>query len=388
MPPTEYSEIRAGGDRFAPGVLREIISVLLAPTIGGLCVVLSGCSRPAEETPAPASPVQTIVIEEGAASPFRRFPGTVSATQSTQLSFDVAGRLVEFPATQGLVVARGELLGLLDPENFQAELDAATARFENARDELERRRQLRERGVISDSEFEQFRKDFEVAQAAQRTARRALDDTRLVAPFDGRVARTLVNNQQNVQAKQPVLVFQNLAVLEIDIQIPESDMLLGERGVTAENARERLEAQVEFPALPGRRFDLDLKSFSTEATEAARTFRVTFYFEPPAEQNILPGMTSTVLLRRIGGTEVVDGEADVFLVPVQAVAAAGGTGWVWRLDPDSMAVSRVEVEMLGVSGDSMQIRATDLQTGDELVSSGVRFLSDGMTVRRMRSQTP
>jgi membrane fusion protein, multidrug efflux system len=97
-------------------------------------------------------------------------------------------------------------------------------------------------------------------------------DTRLVAPFDGRVARTLVNNFQNVQAHQPVLVFQSTSILEVDIQVPEADMAAAERGLTARNARDLLEARVEFPTIPDRQFDLELKSFSAEATAVTRSF--------------------------------------------------------------------------------------------------------------------
>jgi hypothetical protein len=53
-----------------------------------------------------------------------------------------------------------------------------------------------------------------------------------------------------------------------------------------------------------------------------------------------------------------------------------------------MQVSRVEVEMLGPSGDSMRLRGGTLTPNDEIVISGVRFLSDGMKVRRMQANNP
>ena len=117
------------------------------------------------------------------------------------MSFDVPGRLIEFPATQGMVFKFGELLGRLDETNFVARVDSARADFNNAHTELARRRQLHQRGVISRSELDGFQRANDVAEAALREAQRALDDTRMVAPFDGRVARTLVNNFQNVQAR-------------------------------------------------------------------------------------------------------------------------------------------------------------------------------------------
>lgn len=322
-----------------------------------------------------------MLLQEGLTQNFRRFPGEVSAARTSEMSFDVAGRIIERPAVQGMVAVAGALLARLDPENFEARLASATARLTNARDELARRRQLRDRGVISATEFDQFNTEFQVAEAAQREAQRALEDSRLVAPFDGRVARTFLNVGTSVQPKQPVLVYQDISRLEVDIEVPEQLMTTMAPGVTAENARDLLDAQVEFPALPGRRFDVSLKSFSTEATEAARTFRVSFDLDPPADVNILPGVTCTVLLRsRVTGE--APAESGIFEVPTQAVATIEGSAVLWRLDVSTMTVSPVRVELLGPAGQSMRVRSDGLQDGEEIVIAGVRFLSDGMKVGR------
>lgn len=348
-----------------------------------LCVGLIGCS-PEPERPAPVPPVMTFVIGAVSESPFRRFPGEVAATESSQMSFDVAGRIIEFPATQGMQANQGDLLGRLDDANFLTRVDAATADWTNARDELARRRQLRERGVIAQSELDQFQRAYDVADAARRDATRAFEDTRLVAPFTGQVARTMASNLQNVQAKEPVLVFQDVSAFEVDIQVPESVMSLAEQGVSAENARDRLEALVEFPSIPGQQFPLELESFSTEATRSARTFRVTFKLVRPDGANVLPGMTCTVLLRTRATGENESESDGTFLVPLSAISTADGGSWIWTIDPDTMQVSRVAAELIGPTGEAMQIRAIDLNPGDELVRSGVRFLEEGMTVQRMQ----
>jgi membrane fusion protein, multidrug efflux system len=357
----------------------------------GLLVVLagiSGCSPEKEPTPA-IPPVQTFVIATTSEAPFRRFPGEVAAADTSNMSFDVPGRLIEFPASQeGMVVKKGDLLGRLDETNFVARVDAARADFTNAKSELARRQQLLNQGAISRSEFESFERTFGVADAALRSAQRALDDTRLVAPMDGRIARRLVNNFQNVQAHQPVLVFQSKSTLEVDIHVPEADMSMAGRGVTTEELQDLIEAKVEFPAIPGRTFPLNLNSFSTEATASARTFRVSFILYPPEGQNILPGMTCTVLLRQISKTVAEPAETGVFQIPVRAVATADGKSAVWKLDPKSLQVSRVEVELLGMTGDSVKVRGANLATGDEIVTAGVRFLSDGMKVQRLPAGNP
>lgn len=348
-------------------------------------LTLSGCSKPEVSEPV-TRPVRSIILGAAPESPFRRFPGEVQASDSAEISFRVPGRITEFPATQGVNVETGTLLGRLEPETFQARLDSASTRFTIARDEYARRQQLFSRGVISRSELDSFRERFEVAEAALREAQRDLDDTRLVAPFPGRIARTLVDNFQNVQAKQPVLILQNSSLLEVDIQVPESAMALVAAGITAETAASQLEAVVEFPVLPGQTFPLYLESFSTEATASARTFLVTFNLLPPPDRNILPGMTCTVLLRAKPSDEGAMPSPGVFEVPVNAIGNHDGKSIIWILNPESLTVKSLAVELIGPTGDGMQIRSDTLQAGDEVVSTGVRFLSEGMTVRRMAAE--
>ena len=115
---------------------------------------------------------------------------------------------------------------------------------------------------------------------------------------------------------------------------------------------------------------------------------MTFNLYPPEGQNILPGMTCTVLLRQRSRLSSQLAEEDAFEVPVRAVSTADGKSSVWKLDPTSMQVSRVDVDMLGVAGDSMRLRSAALAANDEIVTSGVRFLSEGMKVRRMQANNP
>lgn len=359
---------------------RIFFPLLLLGTTSAIWL-LGGCSKPVEPPPQP-SPVRVIPLSAEISAPFRRFPGEVSAIQTSEMSFDVPGRLIERPASQGMVVSAGTLLARLDPENYQSAVDAAASRFNNAREEFNRQNQLRQRGVISAAELDRFRTEFEMAEAALRKAERDLQDTRLVAPFAGRVARTLVNNFQSVRANEPILVLQNVSQLEVDIDIPEQFMTLGEQGLTAEAAREAIEAQVEFPALPGQSFPLVLKSFRTAANPTMRTFRVTFLLTPPSGSNILPGMTSTVLVRRRGTAESKSQEG-IFEVPVQAIGSWENQPVVWVFDPSTSTAQPVPVELEGPVEAKMRLRSDQLQAGAEIITTGLRQLFPGRSVTRL-----
>ena len=103
---------------------------------------MSGCKRE-EKLVERIPPVQTFVLNENSEASFRRFPGEVAAADTSNLSFDVPGRLIEFPGSQeGLVVKRGICLDAWMRPISLREVDAARADFTNAQSELTRRRQL------------------------------------------------------------------------------------------------------------------------------------------------------------------------------------------------------------------------------------------------------
>lgn len=353
----------------------------------GITLFAAGCSKP-KETVAATPPVKIFQLPASHEAPFRSFPGEVSALENARLSFDVSGRLTDFPVYDGRIVQAGDLIGRLDQGDFRAALDSARARFTAAQQEFERAKTLRQRNVIAQNELDRHREARDVSEAALRTAQKALDDTQLFAPFKGRISERLVRNFQNVRAQEPVVLLQNVTSLEIDVQIPESLMALVNRDTSAAEARKLVEARAEFAALPGEQFPITLRSFATRANPSSRTFLVSFDLTPPDDRNILPGMTSTVQLRfrNPNGTPII--EPGIYEIPVRALGTDAGQTWVWRWNAQTGIVSRVPVEMLGLVGEFVQIRAIDLKPGDELVASGVRFLSEGATVRRLETRQP
>ncbi|MCX7869658.1 MAG: efflux RND transporter periplasmic adaptor subunit, partial [Terrimicrobiaceae bacterium] len=237
----------------------------------------AGCKPPPQPPPAPQPrAVQLFTLDAAAESGFRSFPGEVAAVANLELSFDVGGRLIEFPVYDGMLLEAGQLVGRLEDNDFRAEADSARAQFLTARQEFDRQQQLFNRRVISRSELDRHREAFDIAEARLRTATKALEDTQLLAPFRGRVSHRFVRNFQNVNARQPIILLQDVSRLKVDIQLPEAFMSRLPPEATAAQAAAWIEARAEFAALPGRYFALALDSFAPRASPASRTFPVSF----------------------------------------------------------------------------------------------------------------
>jgi multidrug efflux pump subunit AcrA (membrane-fusion protein) len=102
----------------------------------------------------------------------------------------------------------------------------------------------------------------------------------------------------------------------------------------------------------------------------------------PKDFRVLPGMTATV---EVDFSRVIAAD-NAKWVPITAVQADSGLdARVWRLDPGTMTVKSQPVEIGRMRGDRIEVKA-GLIGGEEIVSVGAAYLSEGMRVTRMPSR--
>ncbi len=339
-------------------------------------IMLPGCSEPPAEPPPVVRPVKIVTIGDSGTNQRRELPGTVKAVQHADMGFEVGGRITEFLVNEGQRVTQGTVLARLDARDYQASLDQAQAAFRKARSDLERSERIyaEDPGAISTSKIDTDRKAVEVAEADVRKAEKAVQDAELRAPFDGVVARRLVEDFQNVQPKEPVLVLQDISQLEIEVAVPERDISRGSVKRTPEEITERVQPKVELSSLPGRQFPAAVKEFATTADAATRTFQVRLTFTPPEDASVLPGMTARV-------TYNASADDGVTLPSHAAFADESGAAHVWLVDAETMKVRKQAVQLGDLTGAEVEI-LDGLTNGDLVAVSGVGQLREGMEVRR------
>ena len=352
----------------------QSIALVLSLSFG---LLLAGCGEPPAEKAPPIRPVKVHTIGSLEPAAMREFPGTIRALQTAEMGFEVPGRITEFLVLEGKEVEKGAVLARLDAADYEQELNVAQANLKKAQADLTRSLNIQKEdaGAISKEEIEEHQRIVDVEQAKLEIAQKGVDDTELKADFAGVMARKLVEDFANVLAKQPVLILQDNSVLEIEVAVPERDLVRRKNETeTKDETSERLEAKVIVSALPDREFPARIKEFATTADPVTRTFSVKLNFDNPEDVNILPGMTARVRV-------VVDPQS-AWSVPVTAAQAdENEQPYVWKVDSESMTVSKSPVELGPLTGD--RVLLTDgVQKGDLVVISGVTSLREGMQVRK------
>ncbi len=356
-------------------------NILLAVSLG--TSLLAGCGGEVEVPPPQSRPVKVFTVEGPGSEALRSFPGSVQASQRADLSFRVSGTLQEIQVREGENVVRDQLLAQLDPTDYQIALEDRQATFDNAERNFERAKELIKDGNISKLDYDRMEAEFRTSRAALTQARQDLEYTELRAPFDGTIGRREVENFEDVISKQTIFRFQNLD--QIDILIDLSESLV--RSISPDpsdtqpgaQANRRVDAIASFEGRGDFSFPLDIKEVATKADPQTQTFRVTMTMPQPAEFLVLPGMTANV---QVDFSKIMEADSAKW-VPITAVQADGALeARVWKIDPDTMTVNSHPVKIGRMSG--RRIEVTDgLYGGEEIVSVGAPYLSEGMRVTRM-----
>ncbi|WP_274427237.1 efflux RND transporter periplasmic adaptor subunit [Chelativorans sp. YIM 93263] len=335
-------------------------------------LLLAACSE-SEANKAAEPQVQTVAIEpvsQSTAVGTRNFVGRLAPVSTVDVSFRVGGELIDLPVSEGATVKKGALLAALDPADYELALRQAQLSAELAKSDFERKEKLLATSSISRAVFDQSKTDHNLKEVAVENAERDLSDTTIKAPFDALITRRLTDAYTNVQPGQQVLRIQNISEFRVKISVPEDVLRLA-------GDPELIQAEAAIPGTD-KRYPLEYREHNTEADSVAQTYEVTFGMAPPADINLLPGMTVSVAVKRVAPRP-----EEAYSVPIGAVDTSADGGFrVWVYDDETGAVSLRNVEIGMLSSDRVPV-LSGLNLGDKIVAAGGQLLREGMIVRPM-----
>ncbi|PSW21123.1 efflux RND transporter periplasmic adaptor subunit [Photobacterium sanctipauli] len=336
--------------------------VILAAAM--LSLFIQGCGGKEVEIPEPDSrPVKLEAVSVGDDQTFRTFPAVVEAGDKAVLAFRVSGQLDKVNANPGDFVERGQVLAHLNTDELSLLLEQSQADYELAYVQYKRDKELLKTNVVSELDFDRSEAELNQAKADLDKAKANLNYASLVAPYDGTLSLSLVENYEYVAAKQPVMHIQSAGVINVTFQLP--DQLFARFEHRSDFDRD---PRVTFDTIPNQTFEAQFKEIDTEADEKTSSYKVTLFMERPQGYNLLPGMAGHVKVAiPSGGTGAL---------PRRAILTEGDTTYVWKVDEQGM-VTKVAVQL-----DDRRRVISGLQDGDLIATSGVTGLQEGQKVRK------
>ena len=339
--------------------------------------VLAACSPAEPEEQAPPRAARIEAVQAAATSNQREFVGRVEARLTVDLSFQVGGRLAEFPVSEGELIEQGATVARLETQDFERARREAQVQLQQARQNLDRQSTLNERGIASNAALEDAQTAYDLRAVALDNARQNLEYATITAPFDGLISRRLVDNYTTVSAGQPVVRIQDISELRVAIQVPESLIAQVDR-------EDKPEMIARFPFLPDQSFTLDYRELVAEPDQASQTYTALFALPEELPANILPGMTASVTVNL---PQSISAQEQGVVAPLSALSSnPDGSFSVWIFDAETGAVSRRDVLAGPIEGGQVVIHS-GLEPGEEIVTAGVTALHEGMLVRPINSSS-
>ncbi len=310
----------------------------------------------------PAVRVRCDTVRTATLSDKLQFPARVKAAEEVNMAFKVSGVLMQVVAQEGQYIRQGELLAMIDPRDYELQLQAIEAEWKSIKADAERVMSLYADSVVTVSDYDKARYGLQQITAKYEHAKNQLADTKIYAPFDGYVKHRLFDPPTVVGAGMPVMTLHSSSMPEIEIFIPSSTY----------NRRDYIASfEAKFDFLE-KTVPLQLINISSNVN-ANQLYTVRLALPSSIKEKPSVGMLAMV--------DVVFGAVpdNVVEIPASAIFHEDGSEYVWIVADGKSIKRRIEIARLHTNGTATI--TSGLKAGDIIVSAGVNKLKNNQSVR-------
>ncbi len=337
-----------------------------------------------------ALPVSVSVVTPRETVPWDEFSGRLEAVERVEVRSRVAGAIQEIHFREGALVKQGDLLILIDPSLYAAEVAraegqvaAAKARLVLTKSDFERGQQLTDSRTISQRDFDgrvnaysEADANLKAAEATLQTAKLNLGYTEVRAPVAGRVGKLEITVGNLIAAGPGTPVLTTLvsvnpiyASFNADEQVVTRALrTLADQSTPSEI--DRVPVQMGTGMSDGTPYKGHMQLIDNQVDARSGTVRVRAVFDN-ADGRLMPGQFARLLMGQPKAEPTL-------LISERAVGTDQNKKFVMVVDKDSKAEYR-EVA-LGVSIDGMRVVTGGLHAGERIVVKGLQRVRPGAVV--------
>jgi len=365
-------------------IISTISAVAVAAIVGALVVTHRFPSKPASAAPpaVPTVPVVAGTVNSSDVPIYLQGVGTVIAYNTVIVRSQIQGQITKINFTEGQTVKTGDLLAVIDPRPYQAQVDQANAnrardeaQLTNAESNLKRYTTLGNQGWATPQLVEtqkaqvgQLQAAIKADEAAIEWAQTQLSYTQLTSPIDGVTGIRQVDIGNIIHPTDPngLVVVTQLEPISVIFTLPETSLPQIQQHLA--NGALKVEAYSQDNTMKLDEGSLDFIDNEIVQTTGSVRFRANF---PNKDHKLWPGELVNAWL-------LLDTRNDGLTVSASAVQQGPQGPYVYVINADSTVAVR-PVKVAQVSGGQALIDS-GLSAGEQVVIDGQYKLQPGIHV--------
>jgi len=284
--------------------------------------------------------------------------GTVLANEEVEIRSEISGKIEKIFFKEGAQVKKGEILLKINDAELQAQLQRAQYRQVLAEQQAERQRQLFEKKLASQEEYDVLVNEANIRRAETQLIQVQIEKTEIRAPFEGVIGLRQVSEGSYISPQTVITTIQDIHPVKVDFTIPE-------KYVGSIKVGNQIQFSVQ--GIPGN-FSGTIYSFESKIDPATRTLRMRA-LSPNPNGILIPGAFASI--------EVVLKDKETVLIPSYALIPELKGHRVFLYKKGKAISQSVEI---GTRTDEQIEITAGAQAGDTLITSAILQLRNGTEV--------
>lgn len=307
-----------------------------------------------------AVPVEIATVTNGNISAYYSNTVTLEADEEAMVVSKVQGLVNKLHVEEGDVITEGTVLAELDDEQLQLEAKRAKATMDRLENELNRKKELYNKELISAQEYENAKYEFEAQQSDYELAKLQVKYTHIRAPISGVISERVIKKGNMINADQEVFKITDFDPLLAVLNVPEHEM---------EKLQKGQQTLIQVDAVANKTFEGKILRISPTVDSETGTFEVTVSVKDESRR-LKPGMFGQVQI-------VYDTHPNTMTIPKNAVINEDGTSNVFTIRNNT--AFRKQITMGYENGNVVEV-LDGLQPADTVVTVGQSSLQDSALV--------
>lgn len=346
------------------------------PVILGLLLLLSSCGddksaqQKQQAQAAQQKPTLPVVeIPTKTVTAYTEYPASIEGIINSEVHAKISGYITDVLVDEGQKVKRGQTLFRLETQTLNQDAAAADANVNAAQVEVDKLKPLVEKNIISNVQLETAKAKLQQAKSGYNSIAANIDYGNIKSPVDGYVGSINLRKGALVSpsSQTPLTTVADISEVYAYFSMNEKDYLSFIQNADGKTVEEKIKKlpKVELILANGSLYEEEgtIDAINSQVNQKTGSISFRAIFKNPS-RILTSGNSGKIKIPKV--------YTDAVVVPQESTYEQQGSIYVYKVGPDSTAVSsKINVE---ADVDNLYVVDSGLQKGDKIVARGANKL--------------